>query len=442
MSSRKLALTQKVDQDLMKLMRARGYQIAVCGLVIFLIGCAGGGGGTPAPIPRSPTSISTTFVNDLPVAVAVQTGTGPFVPVTLQGNQLNFIVPAGVTKYAVAWACPGQQIRQEVVMEATTQDSMPSILGSCGGGTQPARGGMNGSVDTSAVPGATGGIDIAGSLGGTLLANVTSGSFNFPTLIGPNDIAVTALDSGNNPVAVKILRNQIVPGAANGGNTITLGLGDLVSTQPVTFTNVPAGFTPLNTSATYQTSGFTQIFLSHSASTQYPAIPAAAMQSGDRYLFLTTTTDVATQTSGIFVAQTSTSGAPVTIALPDPWFYSGPVPAAFPTFTFNYSRFSSLPVAVYNVQLDWGLGQPEVPGGTSLFLYVQATKAYLNGSNTITVPDLTAIPGFFASPPSGNGVEWGASIQAGPGPEDQFAPSLPNNSAIVQVTTSGSYTEP
>src|SRR5215471_1254246 len=124
----------------------------VCGLslgaVLFsLIGCSGGGqtGGhasTPNPTPSTPTTVTITL-GPPSLPAAVQTGAGPFTPVSQQNGQISFTVPAGLSRYTVAYICQrgggeAPQFTEEFIIEATIQDGV-SLSADCFGdlGLQP-----------------------------------------------------------------------------------------------------------------------------------------------------------------------------------------------------------------------------------------------------------------------------------------------------------------
>jgi len=416
------------------------FRIVLICMLAGLVGCGGSGGSTNSN--ATGTSVTITFSGTPPSVVALQKGTDAFAAASLQGNQLNFALPSGTTKFAFAWVCGPF----ENMIEATTQDNLGTIDG-CGAPsptpTPLPKGSATGNVDASAIAGASGGISVIGKAGlGGFLPSASSFSFNLMMLDGLNDIAVTAFDNNGQAAAVRILRAQTVPGPINGGNTITLGPGDLVSAQPVSFTNVPAGFGfPPNTSAEYVTAGGTNVLLSIGNVAQYLAVPAAAAQSGDGYLFVATTGND-NSSSLMYVFQTTTNGGgPVTIALPNPWVYTGPSPGAFPTFAFNYSGFSGVPTTSQTLSLQWPTNPVELPNPPppQFFLNVLATPAY--GASTITIPNLTAVPGFFA-PATGNQVSWKAFINGGAASSVAPSPSIQPNGLFVVVENLGQYMVP
>jgi hypothetical protein len=155
------------------------------------------------------------------------------------------------------------------------------------------------------------------------------------------------------------------------------------------------------------------------------------------------------------VSAITTSNSVVTsISLPQPWTYSGPAPAKFPTFTFDYSGFSPgfTPVAQY-AELLWPCCAFHVPHTA---ITVLATARFQNGATTITIPDLTGLPGFIAPPPSGTPVFWGADVFGGthapfqvfptvPPPSatpPPTVPEVPANTSLQFVHTEGSFFQP
>jgi len=375
-------------------------------------------------------------------------GTGAFTAQTLQNNQLTIVLPSATSQYGVAWHCIVSAVTtSDFVLKATPQDGTAYTVGCPNGFSQTAAPSglvaVTGSVDASAIAGVNI-VDVTGKQGENIVF-APSGSFSVSLASGTNDVAFVPMgpSSPNPPVinvakAVKILRNQAIPGTINGGNTVTFSPADMVTNETLTVSNIPAGFiNPPAVRVNFQTANGTVFALANEATTQYPALPAAALQTGDSYLFSTQT---ASMPQTLAILQSSTSGGPVTLALPQPWSYSGPAPAAFPTFTFNYSGFNGLPVITQSAVIF----RTVVDAGEPFFrsIEVLATGSYQNGANTITVPDLTAIPGFISPALSGTTVSWSASIAGGSAPEVQFVPSLPANGSVAIVSTSGSYTVP
>lgn len=122
-----------------------------------------------------------------------------------------------------------------------------------------------------------------------------------------------------------------------------------------------------------------------------------------------------------------------TISLPPPWSYSGPTPARLPTFTFDYAGFNGPPVAEYVATLQWSI--PSLSGFTFAVLSMAATPNFQIGANTVTVPDLSSVAGFFAAP-SDTTVTWTAQIVTG------TVVNLPVNSSGAFVSNRGTYLAP
>ena len=408
-------------------------------VIIVVMGCGSGGSSNPPMNPMNPTgTVTVTFAN-APVALAVQMGTGPFMPAVLQNGTLTLNLPTGTTNYSVAFVCPPQTggftFTQEIVYEANVQDGTALTSNNCS--TGPANGSLSGNVDASAVPGATD-IAINGFFGFGGFVGSNHGSFNVNLPLGPNDIAVSAIDASHNALAVRILRNQTVPGAINGGNPIVLGSGDLTSHPSITVSNLPASFMAPTFRVVYFTSKGTALTLDNfSTATQYPAVPSATVQSGDFYSYQVDSSDTATLEHNINIVQdTTTGGGAVTLGLPAPWAPSSPVPAAFPTFTFNYSGFAGLAAVADFAAIEWSTAT------TQTTIEIIATANFQNGATTITVPNLTSMPGFIAPPPSGTVVFWNTSIYGGPEQETIFFSNRPPNGSLSFVQNGGTYTEP
>lgn len=415
--------------------------IAFCGLLTpGIIGCGGGGvAGPPAAATPSSVSVTVTFTGVSPTGVlkvALQTGSGPFIGQTLQNGQLTFTLPSMTSKYSLSWNCADEHNTTDIVLDATPLDGTQYVL-DCRTGISPAlpSGGVmaSGSLDATAIPG-TSTVSVFGKQGNTQGFQTTA-AFGLSVQPGLNDIAIVPIDASFNALAVKILHNQTIPGPINGGNTIVLGAGDQVANEPLTVNNIPAGFpTSPPVTVSFQTVNGTAFQMTSTATTQYPAVPAASIQSGDSYIF-------STQSSGtsqsVGITQSNTSGGAVTLTLPQPWNYSGPAPADVPTFTFNYPGTSGLGTVTELAILSTTAPPPI---SSSFSLAVLATPSYQNGANTITMPDFTGGSGGFF--PSGTNVMWTGVIIAANGPLVHFLPSLPLNGSIITVQTFGNFTVP
>lgn len=405
-------------------------------LTALVLGC----GGSPTATPQG-TVVTATFAGQFkPQVVAAKTGDGAFVPASLQGDTLRLALPTGTTKYGIAYVCA--QLNDEFVFEATTQDAT-ALNVSCPGPSATALGLATGSVDASTIPAVTDVRIIGGGFGGSLGA--VAGPFSFAMPNGLNDVAFIATDSIGNAVGVKIARAQSIPGAVNGGSTILFGPGDATTTQPVTVNNVPAGFLASKGAfAQYHTANGTAfplllgLGIIGQVPNTYPAVPAAARQSGDFYLYQASTLSNPpglNQQIGTTLTTTN-GGGPLTMTLPAPWSFAGPTAAAFPTFTFDYSGFAGQPAISQQVLLIWPTG----PTSRNI-ISVMATANFQNGT-ALAIPDLTALTGFFTSAPSGTQVSWIADMFGGTAQEFIFSVNPPANGSISFVENRGSYIQP
>jgi hypothetical protein len=323
------------------------------------------------------------------------------------------------------------------VIEATTQDAT-SFTAFCG---FPTLGVASGSASSSIA--GTADIAIEGGQGDG--ANIGSASGSFPAStkmpVGANDVAAIAIDSSHNILGVKIVRSQTIPGTVNGGAGIVLGPGDQTSPQSLTVTNVPAGFgNPPEASVSYHTANGTRLLLSNVnvSSTNpetYQAVPAAATQSGDFYAYESNTGN---GNSSVGITTTTTSGGGAfSLSLPASWTFSGPTPAKLPTFTFVYSGFASQPAVADQALIEWQTG-----ASTFNEITVTATANFQGGSTTITIPDLSAVPGFFGPAASGTTIFWAADISGGSALTFTFFPNPPANGTRMFVQNTGSFVQP
>jgi hypothetical protein len=406
-------------------------------LACVLAGCGSSSSNSPSTGPTS-TTVVYTFQGEAPSAIAVQIGTGSYSSASLTSGQLSLSIPNGTTKYAIAYACPetaglGNIVTAEFVIEASTSDgnSFTTTCSEVSGST----GSATGSLDTSAIAGVAN-VLIRGAqgYGGSVAA---SGNFGVNLLSGSNDVALAAEDSSGDVRAVKILRAQTVPGALNSGHTISFQASDQTTTQTMNILNVPNGFAVPTASVEYVTAGGTVFVLDGSASTQYPVIPAAYVQSGDFYSFQATASDTGTHSNSVGVMQNDIGGGAVTLSFPTPWTYSGPTPADLPTFDYSYSAFSGMPAVAQQAEMEW------IPSTNSLYsVTVIATGNYQTGSNSITIPDLTSVAGFLPSPSSGADVYWVASVWGGTTPIFDYLSAPPSNGSVSFVEQSGTFTAP
>jgi len=412
-------------------------------LSLAIAGCGGGGaggGGGGGATPPTPTTIAFTFTGGTPTAAAVQTGTSSFAASAVQSGKVSFALPSGTTKFAIAYACPpvpgfGNTVTSEHVIEATTSDGKAFTV-SCGG--YPATGTATGSANATAIAGSAN-VYIRGKLGFGGAVGSNNGPFSVSLPAGTNDVAAFAVDSASPPnvLAVKILRGQTVPGAVNGGSAITLAASDAVKTESLSVTNVPAGFvSPPAVAVEYVTAGGTSLLLDSTSATQYPAVPSTAAQSGDYYIYQANTDDTATHSSAVGITQTTTSGGgAATIALPAKWSYAGPTAAVYPTFTFAYTGFASLPAVAQQGEIEWA------PTATTLTTITAiATASYQAGATTIAIPNLSSIAGFSHAAAAGATIYWVADVFGGT--TQDFVSPMPPNASLGFVQNEGNYTQP
>jgi len=406
---------------------------------------SGGGGGG-----QSPTTVTYTFTGAAPTAVASRVGSGAYAAATLQSSKLTLSIPNGTTEYAVAFACPNTSLgivnfssNEEFVVQRSILDGT-SFTEFCTNPTPLQVGLASAQVNASAIPDTSFvGITAAGFttplpwLGSTL-------TVSSPMVTGTSDVFVVAYDStGLYPLAVRVLRAQTIPGALNGGNPVVLTANDETTKQTITFDNLPSGESPIEVpQVTFYTSGGQYLQLQTGTpalpATQYPAMPAGAVQNGDYYTFFSSAT--AGPAGGAVGFESATSeGGPQTITYPSPWTYSGPSAAALPTFNFSYTGFSGPQPVVETATIQWILGATLAnPIGTSFnSIQVSATQNYQNGATTLTIPDLSGLAGFIPSPPSGAALDWDAGIAQGTGFQ-----TTPPNGTVQTVVNAGSFTVP
>jgi hypothetical protein len=399
-------------------------------------GGGGGGGGTP-------TTVTYTFKQGIPTAVATKVGTGAFTQASLQSGVLTFTVPSGSTNYSLAYVCPvtSQPIsfQYEYVIEASTLDGASHSSAACPispvGGT-PGLATLQ--VDASAIAGA-GSVAISGGINGSVSLPWTNGALAFSGNLtsGTYDVFVVVFDpTGTVPLAVRILRTQTVPGALNGGSPVVFTASDATTTQTITYQNAPAGFLVLAPQVQYLTAGGQDLTLDAlnltAPTTQYAAVPTGAVQSGDSYIVNSSAFNGGGLSEQVAVFETTTSGGPLTITYPTPWAYSGPTAAALPTFNYDYTGFAGKSQVVQYLQLSWG----QLTSSESI-IGMSATANYQNGATSLTFPDLSGLKGFIAPPASGTEVQWLAGIEQG------TATSASSTTQIIQsVANHGLYGEP
>ncbi len=431
----------------------------LCWALALIVGCGvspgSNGGSSGSNSGGSPTVVTFTFTGVTPTVVATKTGSGPFIAVPLTSGTVTINVPSGVNNFAVAYTCstsfppsgngPSVVVEQDVY-EATTLDGS-AFTGSCLGAvvpaSPPATGTLTGSVDASAIPGASS-LDVYAmgdgfdSAFGSPSSNASGFGFAAPTgsdrvlVLAYNDVySPPALAGSTTVVAARSFENQAVPGAVNGGNPVVLAPSDETTPVPITLGSLPAGFTLEGTTANLVTSSG-NIILAAPATGHYPALPAGAMESVEYYSVNASATNGTGVTS---ISRTSPTAVPVAFTFPAGWSYAGPTPASMAIFDLAYAGFSGTNGISYAVSGVWspaGLGEQHVT-------VIHATGNYLGGGTSITWPDLSSVTGFYSPPASGSSVLWGASVT-----QTTYAsqPASPANATVTTVGNSGHYIVP
>lgn len=424
------------------------------GIFILIAGCGGSGGstggnngGNNSGGNNNSTTVTVAFTNGTPTAVATKVGTGAFTAATLSNGSLTLSLPSDTTNFGVAYVCPPvtviasstyQRTNQNII-EASTLDGT-SFSWSCGAASSTgATGTLTGSVDTSAISGVNY-VDILAQNGAGQSDNPLNppgGSFSFAAPTGTDRVEAVAykLDQTSyglvySLVAAKNFSGVQVPGALNGGNTVVLSSADAVTLEPITYNGVPSGFSTPITLVEYSINngGF---LISNGVTSAYPAVPAAARESGDYYYF----SSYAQSSSGEVVVDTaSTSGGPLSVTFPPAWTYAGPAAAKWLSFDIVYTGFSGTTGVCDDVSMNW------MTSSTAYnVVSLTATGNYLNGSTTVAIPDLSGLPGFVAAPASGITASWGASILQ---ETSSCLLPYPSNSTAKIVSSGGVYTAP
>ncbi len=441
-------------------MPLRFLRVSILALLpVLAAGCGGSVSGSGSS-GGSATTVKMTFTPATPTVVAVQIGTGGYTKQTLSNGVLSFSLPSGTTTYAIAYTCTpapltenGQQYAttMETVVEASTADAtsltapcLYDLQGEAAAFPPGQTAALAVSINASAIPSATSLMVVAGNGKNATQQSFStasaSGSFAAPQ--GTDRVEIFALDANGNLVAARNLSSQAVPGSLNGGAAIVLGAADETQPEPITYSNVPAQFASPDT-VVFFNMGSIQIVIDEAADgTQYPALPAAAMENGDSYTLFASTSPVVHSaiTESLVGTVNSTSAGPTTFNFPAPWSYNGPTPAAWPSFNFNgYTAFAGKPGITYSASLFWTDGTNGAIGTSQYSVGISASANYLNGATSITVPNLSGLPGFLPVPPTGTDVTWQSGIgQSSSG----FPPLSALNSRSIGASNQGDYTEP
>ena len=434
-------------------------------MLVAAAGCGGGSSGSGSS-GGGPATVNITFSPATPTGVAAQIGSGAFTTETVSSNGLTLSLPSGTTTFAVAYVCNppavafgGQQMiaPYESVVEASTADgtsfTLPCPSNIFGSGLGPSSSaGQTGSlavnVNASGVPSAASVSAIAENGNSASAWNATtvnaSGSFAAPAGSDRVEVFATAYSSNllGTVVAARAFANQAVPGSLNGGAAVVLGTADETTPKPITFQNVPTGFLPRETYVSFNMGPVN--YALGGGTTQYDALPATALETGDYYTLKAAATRALPSSGGpafpqlaaVAVTANSTSGGPMTFNLPAPWIYAGPTPATWPTFDFSgYTEFAGQSGVYDTGNVYWTTNG----GWGNYSVSVSASADYLHGATSLTVPDLSGLQGFLAPPSSGTQVTWIAQIFQNSGGFMQ--PAQPN-STVPSVLNSGGYNEP
>lgn len=428
-------------------MFAGSGQLVVLGLgAALIVGCGGGGSaasnssGGGAEGGGTSTQVSLSFVNGTPTTLALKIGSGSFAAQSITSSKFSFSVPSGTTTFVVAYVCTASMFpTYEDIFELSTADGTSFTLPCPAPYPAQTMGALTGNIDGSAIPGMNT-LNLAVTNGSEgFVGGVTSGAnFNLNVPVGNDRVLILAYNfglQGSSLVGAKSLTNQTVPGGLNGGNQIVLGPADVVVTrQPITYANVPGGYSEPVTVGDYIIAPTGGGFSFGNYTTDFPVLPASAVVSGDYYEAFATAKNSAKPTEMMILGKSFTSAGPLSFSFPLPWSNAGPQPATRPTFDFAYSGFPARTGTYMAAYTDW-----TVPTTGIYEIYMVASSNYLNGATTLTVPDLTGLAGFVASPTSGTNVNWVALIAQDSG---GIAMPMSANSTITTVENGGSYTVP
>jgi hypothetical protein len=419
--------------------------VSGCGGSSTSTGGGGGGGGTGGS-GGTPTTVTVSFTGT-PTSLATQIGSGSYTAATLTSGKLTLSIPSGTTNFAVAYLCVISSSTEQTVIEASTLDGTSFTAPYCGTTATVPTGTLTGNADASAITGANFvGVtaDNGSSLSQSVLLTGDAEAINVVLPSGTDRVAVAGYDvttpvtlnSTETLLAVRNFDGVAIPGAVNGGNTVTLGAADSVTLQPITYKNVPSGFPTPTTSAYYEWSDGGEVLLSNAATTQYPAIPAAATEIGDYYSFNSTieTSNGSGGEEAVLVSTNTTANGPLTLTFPAPWTYAGPTPSAQPVFNMANSGITGTTGVAETASLIWN---SSAAGDTSSELI--ATGNYLNGSTSLTFPTFTGLTGFLSGPPSGSSVTWFAYVTESSAASLQ---PLGQNGAETGVENGGSFKVP
>jgi hypothetical protein len=404
---------------------------------VLCVGCGGSGSSTQG---GGTTTVTFPFSKGSPTVVAAKIGSGTFTSQSLNSGKLALSIPSGTTDFAIAYLCTSTSFPTfERIFEANIADGTSFTLSCVAPESTGSTGTLTGSVDATAISEANQ-LEIAASAGDQAVAAGIASDTNFSVMVpaGTDRVEVLAYNSTSQGLqttstllAARNFDNQAVPGSLNGGSQVVLGATDRTTPQAITYINIPAGYGAPSTLVELIMAGGAGAFEVSRSTAQYATLPSGAIKSGDSYAFLANVMNSAKPTEMMLVANTSTAPGPVSFSFPAPWSYAGPTPAALPAFDFVYSGFTQSFRVDESAFISWGLS-------LTTQIEVTATSNYQNGSTTLAIPDLSAVTGFIAPPPSGTQVIWVGLIEQ----IDAGAQQAGANPMITSVENSGFYTVP
>ena len=382
-----------------------------------LAGC-GGGSSAPALTAPSGTTITATFstqsTSSMPTAVAVSTG-GAWTATTLNGSSISFTVPSANSPYGLAYVCGASSTASSSVhiVQATAADAT-AVNGSCQ--TPPPTTALQVAFDASQVPGAS--CDIISMANADTISVYNGGSSGEPA---PNGTAAIFLPAGTYDTLQMafVSQNGSAPYNCAGQNTppLAVRLDHAVSLSPtsttvlhaLTSSDAPSFQTVHGTSSFagvgYQTAAGGRFGLGVVGPIgTYAVIPAAEQQSGDFY--------IGTSSDGQGDAGQQTSTTPptsLTVPVPPAWVMPPPTAGAAPTFNVAYSGFTLQGSRTYSAQLQV---RSATSGAPTWFEQAFVSAAYLGGSTSWTIPDLSSVAGFPAAPAAGSSATYIVTAEA------------------------------
>lgn len=398
-----------------------------------LLAC-GGGSSSPS---SHPVQVQLQVRGAAPLQAAVQLGGGRWTSLAVSGGTATFQVPSSTAPYAVAVLCPTTVdtmplVQLETILELSAADTVSPTLLCRATATVP----LDVSYDVSALPAALEAAVSVGSTGLAAFGTGVSGTSHFAGVApGVQDIGVAAYaDPATGPaVGVEIIRGVNVTGAPI--IVPPMPASDAAGSAPITVTGLPGGYTDA-LSAFFVTSGGTSVGIDGNGQASYALLPATATAAGDYYAVFAQAQNAVGDHA---VATVSSFSTPHTLglALPVPLDYAGPAPAAFPTFLPSYSGFSVAGSRGILGGVFWQSGSVR----TTVLAY--ATSAFLGQGGSLTLPDLSAVPGFSAPPPATTTITWLAGAFTETAPYLPLLDPVPPSGETAQfVVASGQYAEP